>query len=81
MDQQNYRNIVLAGVLTLVILFGWDQGLRYFYPDAYKPQPVAAASPAAAPSASAPKTAMRNDRAIVPSCYCSAASIPLRTAL
>ncbi len=52
MDKQNYRNIVLAGVLTLVILIGWDWGLRWFYPDAYKPQPAAAASPAPEPSAS-----------------------------
>jgi YidC/Oxa1 family membrane protein insertase len=50
-DNPNYRNIVLAGVLTLVILVGWDWGLRYVYPDAYKPQPVAAASPAPAASA------------------------------
>lgn len=46
MDNPNYRNIVLAGLLTLVILIGWDWGLRYVYPDAYKPQPAATASPA-----------------------------------
>ena len=51
MDNPNYRNIALAGILTLVILVGWDWGLRWFYPDAYKPQPVAAASPAPAASA------------------------------
>ena len=52
MDKQNYRNIVLAGVLTLVILIGWDWGLRWFYPDANKPQPVVAASPTPTATAS-----------------------------
>jgi YidC/Oxa1 family membrane protein insertase len=56
-DKQNYRNIVLAGLLTLVILVGWDAGIRYFYPDADKPRPVAAASPA--PAASATPTPTR----------------------
>jgi YidC/Oxa1 family membrane protein insertase len=42
---QNQRNIILAVVLTAVILFGWDAGMRYFYPQAAKP--VAAAPPAA----------------------------------
>ena len=53
MDTQNIRNMVLAGVLIVVILFGWDTGVRYFYPNANK-APVAAASNAApTPQASA----------------------------
>ena len=54
MDNQNTRNMVLAGVLTMVILLGWDMAMRYFYPNANKPQPVATASPAA--PANAPAT-------------------------
>lgn len=49
------RNMILAGVLTVVILLGWDSVMRYFYPSANKPQPVATASPAASSSA-APAT-------------------------
>ncbi|MEQ1640923.1 MAG: membrane protein insertase YidC [Novosphingobium sp.] len=49
------RNMILAGVLTVVILLGWDSVMRYFYPGANKPQPVATASPAASSSA-APAT-------------------------
>ena len=48
---QNQRNIILAVVLTAVILFGWDAGMRYFYPQATKPVPAStAASPAAVPA-------------------------------
>jgi YidC/Oxa1 family membrane protein insertase len=45
----NQRNIILAVVLTALILFGWDAGIRYIYPNANKPQPVATAP--AAPEA------------------------------
>ena len=55
MDNQNTRNMVLAGILTMVILLGWDMAMRYFYPNANKPQPVATASPSASSSA-APAT-------------------------
>ena len=52
MDNQNFRNMVLAGVITLVIFMGWDWGMKYLYPNANK-RPVAAASSAApAPAAS-----------------------------
>jgi YidC/Oxa1 family membrane protein insertase len=54
-DNQNTRNMVLAGILTMVILLGWDMAMRYFYPNANKPQPVATASPSASSSA-APAT-------------------------
>jgi YidC/Oxa1 family membrane protein insertase len=51
----NQRNIILAVVLTALILFGWDAGIRYIYPNANKPKPVATA-PAApeAPAAGQP---------------------------
>jgi YidC/Oxa1 family membrane protein insertase len=51
----NQRNIILAVVLTALILFGWDAGIRYIYPNANKPKPVATA-PAApeAPTAGQP---------------------------
>jgi YidC/Oxa1 family membrane protein insertase len=54
-DTSNQRNLILAVLLTALILFGWDSGMRYFYPnmDKVKPAPVAAASPAASASASA----------------------------
>lgn len=57
MDKQNFRNMVLAGVITLVIFMGWDWGMKYLYPNANK-RPVAAASsaaPAPAGSGSAAK--------------------------
>ena len=57
MDKQNFRNMVLAGVITLVIFMGWDWGMKYLYPNAGK-RPVAAASsaaPAPAESGSAAK--------------------------
>ncbi len=53
MDTQNIRNMVLAGVLIVVILFGWDTGVRYFYPNANKAPVPAASSTAPAPQASA----------------------------
>ena len=49
MDNQNTRNMILAGVLTVLILLGWDMAMRYFYPNANAPKPAASApaSPAA----------------------------------
>ena len=51
----NQRNIIMAVLLTALILFGWDAGVRYFYPQAGKSQPVptAPASPAAPQPAAA----------------------------
>lgn len=40
----NQRNMILAVLLTGLILFGWDFGMRYVYPDAYKPKPAVSAS-------------------------------------
>ena len=57
MDNQNQRNLILAVVLTALILFGWDAGMRYLYPNANKAQPAASASaPAPQPSASGKPT-------------------------
>jgi YidC/Oxa1 family membrane protein insertase len=48
--------MILAVVLTALILLGWEAGMRYFYPNANKPAPVAAASQSPAPEpSSAPK--------------------------
>ncbi|HCF24705.1 MULTISPECIES: membrane protein insertase YidC [unclassified Novosphingobium] len=52
MDNQNYRNMILAGILTVTILLGWDQAMRYFYPNAHAPKPAATASAAPTPAAS-----------------------------
>ena len=47
MDKQNLRNMVLAGVLTVVILFGWDAVMKYYYPNMNKPPVPVASAPAA----------------------------------
>ena len=57
MDTQNIRNMVLAGLLTVVILFGWDTAIKYFYPGTNKPAVAAAGAPAATPGA-APQAAV-----------------------
>ena len=53
MDKQNLRNMVLAGVLTVLILFGWDAVMKHYYPNMNK-APVAAASAPADSSAAVP---------------------------
>lgn len=50
----NQRNLILAILLTGLLLFGWDAGVRYFYPHANQPKPAATATqsaPGAAPKA------------------------------
>ena len=47
MDKQNLRNMLLAGALTVVILFGWDAVMKYYYPNMNKPPEVAASTAAA----------------------------------
>jgi YidC/Oxa1 family membrane protein insertase len=37
----NQRNLILAVLLTILLIFGWDTGMRYMYPEANKPKPVA----------------------------------------
>ena len=44
---KNQRNMITAMLLTGLLLFGWDMAMRYFYPNAGKPQPVASAAPEA----------------------------------
>ncbi|MBB3955960.1 membrane protein insertase YidC [Novosphingobium sediminicola] len=51
----NQRNLIIAMLLTGLLLFGWDAGLRYFYPDMGK-KPAAVASAAPTPAASAKPT-------------------------
>lgn len=48
---QNQRNIILAVLLTGLLLFGWDAGVRYFYPQANKPKVAATATPSGSPAA------------------------------
>ncbi|WP_374529152.1 membrane protein insertase YidC [Novosphingobium sp.] len=94
MDNQNQRNLILAVVLTAVILLGWEAGMRYFYPNADKPQPVAAASPtpgtanAPAPQATATAKPTREgglaseaDRALEAQDLASALKSPQRVAI
>ncbi|MDF8331959.1 membrane protein insertase YidC [Novosphingobium cyanobacteriorum] len=52
---ENQRNLIWAVVLMGLLLIGWDQGVRYFYPQANKPKPVASA-PANADAAPAKPT-------------------------
>ncbi len=47
----NQRNIILAVLLTALILFGWDAGMRYYYPQASKPAVADSSGTAAAPDA------------------------------
>jgi len=54
-DNHNYRNMILAGVLTVAILLGWDMAMRYLYPNANPPKPVATATAPAATPSDAPK--------------------------
>ena len=54
MDSHNQRNIILAVLLTGLVLFGWDAGIRYFYPNA--DQPAAVASSSATPAGIAKPT-------------------------
>lgn len=49
----NQRNMIIAMLLMGVLLFGWDAGLRHFYPNMDKAKkPAAAASPTPAATAS-----------------------------
>lgn len=40
---ENQRNIILAVLLTALVLFGWDAGVGYFYPQSKTPTQVVAA--------------------------------------
>ncbi len=39
---ENQRNIILAVLLTALVLFGWDAGVGYFYPQSKTPAQVVA---------------------------------------
>ncbi|MBA3055438.1 MAG: membrane protein insertase YidC [Sphingomonadales bacterium] len=41
----NQRNLIMAVLLTILLIFGWDAGVRYFYPNANKPAAVQTAAP------------------------------------
>ena len=56
MDSHNQRNIILAVLLTGLVLFGWDAGIRYFYPQASQPQVASSAPAATEPAAIAKPT-------------------------
>ena len=42
------RNMILGMVATAILLFGWDAMIKHYYPNAYKPKPVATAAAGAA---------------------------------
>ena len=52
----NQRNIILAVLLTALVLFGWEAGLKYLYPQSDKPrqEQTAAAKAESAPSGAKP---------------------------
>ena len=52
----NQRNIIVAVVLTALILFGWDAGVRYMYPNAGKSKPAASAPASSEPAGGAKPT-------------------------
>jgi len=52
---EKQRNIILAVLLTALVLFGWEAGVGYFYPQAKTPvQNVAAGGPDQAPTPGKP---------------------------
>ncbi len=71
----NQRNLILAMVLAGAILFGWEAGVRYFYPDYGKPKPVATAT------ASATAPAPAGDPALTSAASVASAAKDLKTAL
>jgi len=52
----NQRNLILAVVLSALLLFGWDAGMRYFYPQPAKHAAQTAAPAPTASASSAPKS-------------------------
>jgi YidC/Oxa1 family membrane protein insertase len=55
----NQRNVILAVVLSALILFGWDAGMRYLYPQPVKPVVAAGTAAPSAPAAAEPAAATR----------------------
>jgi YidC/Oxa1 family membrane protein insertase len=54
---ENQRNIILAVLLTALVLFGWDAGVGYFYPQSKTPTQVVEAG--GAKNATSPTTPTR----------------------
>ena len=52
----NQRNLILAVLLTILLIFGWDAGMRYLYPEANKPKVSATQAAAPDPAASGKPT-------------------------
>ena len=47
----NQRNLVMAVLLTLLLIFGWEAAMQHFYPNANRPVPAASsAAPAPDPA-------------------------------
>jgi YidC/Oxa1 family membrane protein insertase len=87
-DNHNQRNLILAVLMTAVILFGWDAGMRYLYPNANKAKPAAAASSAPAGEPAAPAKPTREggllteaDRALEAKDLATALNSPQRVAI
>lgn len=53
---EKQRNIILAVVLTALVLFGWEAGVNYFYPNANKPKVEQTAATSTAPASAAKPT-------------------------
>ncbi len=52
----NQRNLILAVLLSALLLFGWDAGMKYYYPQPVKSAAQIAASQTPEASAAAPVT-------------------------
>ncbi|SLJ95605.1 membrane protein insertase YidC [Novosphingobium mathurense] len=57
---ENQRNIILAVLLTALVLFGWEAGVGYFYPQAKTPTKVEQAG--GAEKASSPSSSIKPTR-------------------
>ncbi|MES2494055.1 MAG: membrane protein insertase YidC [Pseudomonadota bacterium] len=51
----NQRNLIMAVLLTILVIFGWESAMRYFYPEAQR-------APVAEQSASAAADPARSDK-------------------
>ena len=59
---ENQRNLILAVVLTGLLLFGWQTGMEYLYPQANKPKPVVTAASTTTEGTSVQKGAAKHTR-------------------
>ena len=81
MDNQNFRNMVLAGVITLAIFIGWDWGMKYLYPGADKRPVQTASSAAPAPAASGPAATRTREGGLTSAAEQALEAKDLKTAL